>query len=60
MTERTWKRICYTVLAVLVPLLTGLVLANWMGLNTTVTSVLVYGTMAIWLVLIWRPPHRVH
>ena len=54
-TTRTWRRICYTILAVLVPFLLAVGLMVSSGLSDTAVRVLFYGTTVVWLVLIWGP-----
>lgn len=54
-TERRWKQICYTILAVLVPFLVAVGLNTWSSLGVSVITTLQYGTIMIWLALIWRP-----
>jgi hypothetical protein len=54
-TERRWKQICYTILVWPVSFYVGIALYNLAGVSLTMTRLVYWAMIPIWLMLIWRP-----
>jgi energy-converting hydrogenase Eha subunit C len=57
-TERRWKQICYTILAVLLTPAVLLLAWRWLDVNSTLATWLSPVSVVILLVYIWRPRPR--
>jgi hypothetical protein len=57
-TERRWKKICYTILAVLLTPAVLLLAWRWLDVNSTLATWLSAVSVVILLVYIWRPRPR--